>query len=64
MSVTFRVSWEDFDYEGWAEQLGLTATLEPSGEGDFLLHVEGEQDNIEQFSNELGWEPISVNNTN
>lgn len=57
MRVTYRVPFEDFDYEGWADRLGLIATHEPSGQGDFLLHVDGPPAAIEQFSAELSWGP-------
>lgn len=58
--ATYRIPFEDFDYEGWCDRMGLTALVEPTERGPgFLLHVEGDPDAIKQFSDELSWGPES-----
>lgn len=59
VKVTYRVPWEDFDYEGWADQHGLEGRLEPAADGGFLLHIEGPESAVDEFSAVLSWGPES-----
>lgn len=56
MKATYIVPFEDIDYETWAAAHGLAATHEPDSRG-FLLHVEGTEKAINDFSAELSWQP-------
>lgn len=58
MRAQYHVPFEDIDYESWLKKLGLEGTLTPSPDGGFILSVEGTQENIDKFSNELSYGPM------
>lgn len=56
MRASFIVPFEDFDYEGWAGQLGLEANFVPVKPGQWRLTVWGDAESIDQFEAELSWD--------
>lgn len=74
MIATYILAFPDFDYAGWAEQLGLTVIESKSERSAVVfaeigvtatsyrlrLTVQGEKSDIDQFSAELDAAPIKV----
>lgn len=56
MIAVFKMPFADFDYAGWAEQIGLRV-LNPAPN---RFTVEGEKDDIDRFSAELYFEPETM----
>jgi hypothetical protein len=61
MNAHYIVHHEDINWEKWAREVGLDwATLEPRSDGNFTLSVHGQKAAVDQFTSELGWEPLST----
>lgn len=56
MIAVFKMPFGDFDYVGWAEQLGLRV-INPAPD---RFTVEGEKADIDRFSSELDFAPTTV----
>ena len=58
----FLMPFPDFDYAGWAEQIGLTVVSqsEPNKFGHITFVVEGPRIAIEQFEAELDFDAENI----